>query len=213
MVSILDLIPKLDSMPERVKDSDGMFYPENIRNKIFRYGTEVMYIKKSVIESIPSLLIDKISELIIKHITDNINSIIESQLNLKQDIFADINTKLEAFETVQTSVNFMDEVLSTHSENIESLNTVIENIKSEIKEIKEIPNIVDQKMTDLHNNYKPVLEQIIDDKISKIETLIASMKPKQTENEKSKLSMKELFAMSELYGAEDLVKLRQSGII
>lgn len=212
MPSIIDNIPHLDSMPERIKDSDGLFYPENLRNKLFRHGNDLIYVKKSVIESLPLELINKITELLLQYITSNIDNLIMEKVKEKQLSFDEIIIKLNELETVQTSLAMLDDTVSQHSEFIDSFNTIVEDVKNKINELNKIPSEVDQKLIELYDNYKTVIENLIDEKLTKIESVIASIKPTD-DSQTKKLSMKELFAMSELFSADDLVKLRQAGIV
>ena len=186
-------IPRLEKLPERIKEEDGLYYPEEYRDKIFEYANEILYFKKGTLYNFPLPLFKKIIEISVES-SKSLTSEEESEIIVNQVI-----EKLD--EIIERKVeDTVKRVIETYIETVE------ENVSNKLTD--ELHNAVSEAIESL----KSEIIDMINERFVALETLT-----KQTANsegeQKKKLSLKEIFALSETFNAEDLVKLREAGII
>lgn len=212
---LLDTIPVLNSLPEREKTEDGYFYPEEYRNKIFRCGNDLIYVKKSVIENLPLMLVNEIINIIINEISNRIDNTIKEMINDKINVLDNITGKIDDIESIKASINLLDDQIQDQAELINNLNNVIEDISEKINEVNKIPDEVDKKLEIVYENYKDTISNIIDEKVLKFESMISSIKrtSEQEESKNKTLSLKELNSLQLMFTADELCKLREKGLI
>ena len=183
------MFEKLTIIPELEKTDDGYAYPEKYQYNVFEYQDKLVIFTDSVYYLFPLQIVD----IIVKHIIEQVSNNIP-QTELEEVIQStDIDKLYEQIGEVQQQISETSSEFECKFEELQST----------------IGKIIDAKIGEVHNNFMPVIEETITEKIAAIETLNNS----NQEGESKKLSLGELFALKETFSSSELVELRNAGLI
>ncbi|MEM4385888.1 MAG: hypothetical protein QXD03_05010 [Candidatus Anstonellales archaeon] len=221
-------IEKLDVLPERVRTDDGYFYPEEYVDKMFLYGNDVVFITRSAIYQFPYIIFlkffehsyNEMKDMVIEESANKIIEIASSEIyekvvtEISENLVSEVNERhLEDVKNI-----LINEAMSKFDSKLEELRDyvsefVIETIKEYFNNNKQelVDMIVESVSNDLMKKLDSKYEQIINEKILKLESILRKEKEESKKDEKMTLS--QLMALKEMFTAEEIIKMREAGIL
>lgn len=112
----------------------------------------------------------------------------------------------QIIELIRSSIS-----LEEPNEDIDVLNSRITDLENTIQELRikleDAEKLIDSKLTEAYENFMPAIEDAINKKVAALETA------KSSNSKGGALSLSQLMALKEQFNADEIVKMREAGLI
>lgn len=211
-------IEKLVAIPNHQKVEDGYAYDSKYVGKIYQHDNKIIYFKEKSYEDYPIELFQAIEDSILKDIEEKYVSI-ETMNVIIDTKTVDIKNEYDkAFDELKKEYDsridkFREEIKKNITSIIETMSSVSGDVNSLIGKKdsivfkEDLSDMVDEKLTDVYNNFNNVTERLVKEAVSD------GLKDSKRDTT-GKLKMTSLVMLKELgMDAAEIKALAESGLI
>ena len=217
-------IEKLHVMPTHEKVEDGYAYNSKYVGNVYQINDQLVYFKEKSTIDYPMKVIQTIKSDTLEAIDSTLEPMYESIANIEKQL-----SNLNLSNVEEEVKNYIDSRLNTFDNRIENnikpeltriedLNDAINRISSEISVIKQdlvskldlvktIDKVIDDKLTNVYNNFNLVTKQLVTDAVN---NALKDSKRDQT----GKLKITTLMMLKEMgLTPDEIIKYTESGLV
>lgn len=211
-------IEKLVAIPNHQKVEDGYAYDPKYVGKVYQYNNKIIYFNEKSYEDYPIELFKIIENSILNEIEtkyvslEYMNEIINNELentkkeyeNSFNELKKEYDSRIDKFrEEIKKSITSIIETMSSVSNDVSEISSK----KSSIVFKEDLNNMIDEKLTDVYNNFKSVTETLVKKSVSE------GLKDSKRDTT-GKLKMTSLVMLKELgMDATEIKALAEAGLI
>ncbi len=200
-------IELLRVLPTHEKVEDGYAYNEKYVGNVFKHNDVLLYFKEKSYTEYPLKVFEAYKQEILSAVQEENTKLKEEHVKLNKD-YADLNIHYNDLVGLYNDVEKHMEVLEHTINSIKKeilLLSKKQNSKDDINTI--VSNIIDEKLTDVYNNFNNVTNKLVTDTIN---NALKDSKRDQT----GKLKMSTLMMAKEMgLTPDEIIKYSESGLL
>lgn len=194
-------------LPTHEKVEDGYAYNEKYIGNVFKHNDSLLYFKEKSYAEFPLKIFEAYKQEILSTVQEENTKLKDEHVKLNKD-YADLNINYDKLAKLNSDLDKHIEILEHDIASIRKEIVLLskkQNSKESITDIVE--QLIDQKLTDVYNNFNNVTNKLVTDTIN---NALKDSKRDQT----GKLKMSTLMMAKEMgLTPDEIIKYSENGLL